>query len=110
MYRSFAGVAPSRTDNAYIYNLVPTDQDGLAAITSANELVIVDRHRLAADHVIHCTGIPNGSSCLVLGDDKGQTLCCAGSDGTVATIDVRTQMSVSSFKTGDWTDRTLNSD
>lgn len=102
MYQSFAGVAPSKTDNAYIYNFVPVFQDGLAAITSANEVVIVDRSRLADDHTIYCTGIPTGSTYLVLGDDKGQTLCCAGTDGTVATIDVRTQKCVSTFKTGDW--------
>lgn len=98
IYQPFAGVAPSRSDNAYIYALVPAVGNALAAITSVSELLIVDRQDLSANQSIFFEGAPDGTNCLVRGDNEGQTLLCSGTDGTVATFDVRSQKRVAHFK------------
>jgi len=99
LYQPYAGIAPSRDANAYILALVPTIANGLAAITSANELFIVDRN-LAAAQSRSLDNAPNGSNCLVSGDSQGQTLLCSGTNGNVATFDVRSQQEVSRFGIG----------
>lgn len=99
-YQAFASVALSRTNNAYILELVQTVENGLAAITSADELVLVDRQSLSANHAIFFDGTPTGVSCLVPGDTSGQSLICSGTDGQVVTYDVRSQRKVSKFKIG----------
>lgn len=99
-YQSFASVAPSRADNAYIFDLVQTFGNGLAAITSADELLVVDRQNLSTSQPILFSGTPAGTNCLVSGDESGQSLLCSGTDGNVATFDVRSQKKTSHFKIG----------
>lgn len=99
-YQSFASIAPSRGNNAYIFQLVQTVGNGLAAITSEDELVIVDRHNLSANQTIFFDGVPVGTNCLVSGDASGQTLICSGTDGHVVTYDVRSQKKTSQFQIG----------
>lgn len=99
-YQSFASIAPSRADNAYIFALVQTFGNGLATITSADELLVVDRQNLSTSQSILFSGTPAGTNCLVSGDDSGQSLLCSGTDGNVAFFDVRSQKKTSHFKTG----------
>lgn len=99
-YQSFASVAPSRADNAYIFALVQTFGNGLAAITSADELLVVDRQNLSTSQPILFDGTPTGTNCLISGNDSGQSLLCSGTDGNVATFDVRSQKKTSHFKIG----------
>jgi len=99
LYQPYAGIAPSRDDNAYILALVPTIANGLAAITSANELFIVDRN-LASAQSRSLDNAPNGTNCLVSGDFQGQTVLCSGTNGNVATFDVRSQREVSRIEIG----------
>lgn len=100
VYEPYAGIAPSKDASAYVLALVPTTANGLAAITSANELFVVDRQNLASAQVKLFDAAPDGISCLVPGDPEGQTLLCSGTDGTVATFDVRSHSRVSDFKIG----------
>lgn len=99
-YGHYASLAPSRTDNAYIFALVRTIGNGLAVTTSADELLVVDRQNLSASQVILFDDTPKGTHCLVAGDAPGQTLLCSGADGKVATYDVRSQKKVSQFQIG----------
>lgn len=99
-YQSFASIAPSRTDNAYIFALVQTVGNGLAAITSADELLVVDQQNLSSNNTISFSGAPTGVNCLVSGDDSGQSLLCSGTDGNVTTFDVRSQKKTSNFRIG----------
>lgn len=99
-YRPYAGLAPSASDNAYILALVPIEGNNLAAITSAGELLVVDRQDLTTAKLFTYRDVPNGVNCLTAGDPHGQTLLCSGVDGTIVTFDVRSQKRVSSFKLG----------
>lgn len=99
-YQSFASIAPSRADNAYIFALVPTIGNGLAAITSADELIVVDRQNLSTSQTISFDGIPTGTNCLISGDDSGQSLLCSGTDGNVTTFDVRSHKKSSNIRIG----------
>lgn len=101
MARSFvlsASIAPSRTENAYILALASTPANGLAAITSASELLIADRQNLHKDPIRLQQGVPRGTNCLIAGE--GSSLLCSGTDGSVAVFDVRTQDQVSGFQIG----------
>lgn len=100
LYAPYAGFAPSRDDSAYILALVPTIANGLAAITSANELFVIDRQNLASTQTRLFDGTPDGINCLVPADAAGQTLLCSGSSGTVAIFDVRLQSKIADFKIG----------
>lgn len=100
LYQSVGSIAPSRTDNAYIFQLVQTIENGLAAITSADELVVVDRSNLAAGQIISFESPPTGANCLVSSDVSGQSLLCSGTDGNVALYDVRSQRRASHFRIG----------
>lgn len=99
-YQSFASVAPSRAVNAYILQLVQTFANGLAAITSADELIVVDRQNLSASQAISFSGTPTGTNCLVSADASGQSLLCSGTDGNVATYDIRSQKRTAQFHIG----------
>lgn len=99
-YQPYAAVAPSRANNAYIYQLVQTVGNGLAAITSEDEVIVVDRESLSANQTIFFDRPPAGTNCLVSGDATGQILICSGTDGHVVTYDVRSQRRVSQFSSG----------
>lgn len=103
MSRSFVlsgNIEPSRTESAYILALALTYGNGLAAITSANELLIADRQKLNNDPIRFQQDVPSGTSCLISAQDNGQTILCSGTDGSVAMFDIRTQSKVSGFQIG----------
>ena len=99
-YQPYAAIAPSETDNAYIFALVPTVENGLAAITSASELLLVNRENLSSSQVVRIQGAPSGTNCLALGDDQGSSVLCSGTDGTVTAFDLRSQNKAFEFKIG----------
>lgn len=86
--------------NAYIYTIIPTIENGLVAITSANELLVLDRQNLTTSPILRIDDLPARLSCLVSGDDVGRTVMCSGGDGVVATYDVRSQTQICRFKIG----------
>lgn len=99
-YLSFGSVAPSQSTDAYIFQLVQTVGNGLAAITSADELVVVDRQNLSPSQTILFENVPIGANCLVSGDVSGQSLICSGTDGQVVIWDVRSRTKASHFRLG----------
>ena len=103
----FASLAPSRQDNTYILSIVPVAGNGLAAITSAGETLLVDRENLSVSGVVRLDGLSGSLTCLTLGDALGQSIICSNSNGVVAIFDVRTQKKVSTFKLGTWLERKL---
>ena len=98
-FREYAICKPSQQSDAYITTIVPTISDGLAAITSANELILVNRANLQAGEVLCFSNVPAALTCLVVASD-GSRVTCASSDGTVATFDVRSRARVAQFNVG----------
>ncbi len=98
LYQPAATCSPSVKADSYIYSIVPTSSNGLAAITSADELVLLDRATL--QKVSAFNGVPTGVTCLQQGDKGGHILLCSGRDGSVASFDVRSKAMVSQFKLG----------
>ncbi|KAK4912192.1 hypothetical protein LTR66_017304, partial [Elasticomyces elasticus] len=96
VFRSFAEAAPSRVDNTYMLSLANTSGNGLAAITSADELLVVDRQNISADLILTFSDVPKGVNSLKVLDEN--SIVCAGGNGVVAIFDLRTQKRVRSFK------------
>lgn len=99
-YDRVAALSPSKSSDAYIYSLVATHGHGLVANTSADEVVLVDRQTLAASPVEFFDDPPKGLTSLISSDVGGQEIVCAGSDGLVASYDVRSRKKVAQFKLG----------
>lgn len=95
-----ASCSPSRTADSYIYTIAPTTSNGLAAITSADELLLVDLQNLQLANALYFADVPTGLTTMVMGDYEGTSIICAGRDGTIATFDVRSQKRASHFKQG----------
>ena len=98
LYQPAATCSPSAKVDSYIYSIVPTSSNGLATITSADELVLLDRATL--QNVSAFDSVPTGVTCLQQGDKDCHTLLCSGRDGFVATFDVRSKERISQFKLG----------
>ncbi|KIW28292.1 uncharacterized protein PV07_07968 [Cladophialophora immunda] len=97
IYQQLASCAPSKNEDVYIFAIAPVAGRGLAAITSADELLLLNRDDLAVSNPVGIQGVPHGLSSLAV-EDQGTTVICAGNDGTVAVFDIRTQSSVAHFK------------
>ncbi|KAK4943792.1 hypothetical protein LTR10_016695 [Elasticomyces elasticus] len=99
-YREVGSCAPSRHNDVYIFSIAPLARDGLAAITSANELLLLqDRGNLGTSSVSVLSDCPEGVTSLVVAD-AGQTAFCAGSDGHVAVYDYRSRAKAAEFRLG----------
>ena len=95
-----ASCSPSRKADSYIYTIAPTTSNGLAAITSADEMLLVELQSLQAGNALYFADVPVGLTTMVLGDHEGTSIICAGRDGSIATFDVRSQKRASHFKQG----------
>jgi len=102
-YQQLASCAPSRHEDVYVFAIAPVANRGLAAITSADELLLLNRDSLSALGVASFQGVPHGVTSLVVAD-QGTTAICAGSDGIVAFFDLRIESSIAHFNSGrcDW--------
>jgi|SRR5271154_5401206 len=100
VWRQVAACSPSQQTGTYIYTITPTVDGGLAAISSADELFLLDRQNLATTPSSRFSDVPAGVTCLTAIDEAGSGLLCAGRDGVVAAYDVRSQKQVSHFKLG----------
>ena len=98
-YQQLAGCAPSRCEDVYIYAIAPIANRGLAAITSADELLLLDRDSLQPIDAARFQGLPRGLTSLAV-VDEGTTAICAGGDGVVAFFDLRTGSRVAHFNSG----------
>ncbi|KAK5267796.1 hypothetical protein LTR96_007124 [Exophiala xenobiotica] len=99
-YREISSCAPSRQRDVYIFSVTPVADRALAAITSADELLLLqDRGNLKASSISLLRDVPKGLTSLV-SSDEGKTTICAGSDGHVVTFDMRTQSKATHFNIG----------
>ncbi|KAK5454182.1 hypothetical protein LTS15_006182 [Exophiala xenobiotica] len=99
-YREISSCAPSRQKDVYIFSVTPVADRALAAITSADELLLLqDRGNLKASSISLLRDVPKGLTSLV-SSDEGKTTICAGSDGHVVTFDMRTQSKATHFNIG----------
>lgn len=95
-----ASCAPSQKADSYIYAIASATSNGLAAITSADELLLVDLQNLQIASPLYFADVPVGLTSMVIGDRDGTSVICAGRDGTTATFDVRSQKRTSHFTQG----------
>lgn len=93
-----ASCAPSRRGGSYIYALAPIASTGIAAITSADELLLLDRQTLQAESAVHFADVPAGVTCMVLPELEGTSIICAGRDGVIAIFDMRSQKRIVHFR------------
>ncbi len=99
-YREIASCAPSRQKDVYIFSVTPVADRALAAITSADELLLLqDRGNLKASSISLLQDVPKGLTSLA-SSDEGKTTICAGSDGHVVTFDMRTRLKATHFTIG----------
>lgn len=99
MFQSFANSRPSAQADAYIYKIVACEGDTIGAITSADELFLINASTLGSASANRLAAPPSQLSSLVSAND-GQILICAGGDD-IRIYDVRTQKHAASFKAGE---------
>lgn len=100
IFGEVASYSPSRTADSYIYAITPTTSRGLVAITSADDLLLLDLQNLQDAKALYFQNVPFGVTAMTAGDLAGTSIICAGRDGVTATFDLRSQQRVSHFKQG----------
>ena len=90
VYKERRSCKPSSASDAYVLKILPVAGNGITAITSANELLVVDGTALASGAVLRMDSPGRGLTCLI-SDDAGQNVFCGGEDGVVSIFDVRSQ-------------------
>jgi hypothetical protein len=99
MFWEVLSSSPSQVPGSYIYSVLPIEGNGLAALTSADEIVFLDKSGL---HTVstHHDDVPRLASCMTGCENAENVVICAGGDGVVAMFDVRTESRLSHFKIG----------
>jgi hypothetical protein len=87
-YVQLSSCRPSADANAYIYQIAPLAEGRLAAITSADEVLVVDESQTGSTPVSRFKGVPEGLTTLSV-DDQGRNLYCGDRHGHVSQFDVR---------------------
>jgi hypothetical protein len=105
IFGEIASCAPSRRGDSYIYTIAPTASNGLAAITSADELLVLDLQSLQNANALQFADVPVGVTSMVIEDQERTSVICAGRDGTTTIFDLRIQKRTSHFKQGGWSIR-----
>jgi hypothetical protein len=99
LFREIASAHPSQISGSYIYSILPVAGEGLAAITSGDELLFLHKSGLRTLSRHH-DDVPKLVSCMVGCEDAENVVICGGGEGLVALFDVRTDQRVSQFKIG----------
>jgi hypothetical protein len=100
LFRPIATCSPFSANDSYIYSIVPTSNNGLAVISSSDELVVLDRTGLRKVLSLGSSKLPTGVTCLHPGDHDGNMVVCGGRDGSIVTLDVRSQAKIANIKLG----------
>ena len=72
----------------------------VAAITSADELLLVDAAKMTSSPVLYFDHVPSGLTSLCT-SDNGRVLYCAGTSGAVGCFDVRSSSRTGGFAIGE---------
>lgn len=99
-YMPVSSCSPSGQDNAYIYKILPSVDHSVAAITSFDEVLVIDRTQLESAPVLRFDGAPKALTALTSGD-HGRSLYCAGAKGDIACYDVRIGKRTGDIKIGE---------
>lgn len=99
-FRQSAVCTPSAVSGSYVYSIIPASDRSLVALTSADELFLLDRETLRKDSSQRFSDVPKGATCIVSGYNDRNLVICAGRDGCIVTFDVRSQKKASQFKLG----------
>jgi hypothetical protein len=99
-YLQVSSCSPSAQDNAYIYKILPSVENSVAAITSFDEAFLIDRTQLESGPVLRFDGTPKALTTLAVGD-LGRSLYCAGGEGNIACYDVRVGKRTGEIKIGE---------
>lgn len=98
-YVQSASCSPSSRDDSYIYSIARAFAGSLAAITSADEVLLVSSADLSATAVSHFDGSPQSLTTLAIGNE-GRSLYCGDSGGRVSCFDVRSGVKSASLDVG----------
>ncbi len=96
-YREQSSCAPSASQDVYIFSIAPVANESLAAITSADELLLISKD-LTGRGASSLKGVPRGLTGLATAD-AGNTVICSSSEG-VGFFDLRTQTRTGHFSLG----------
>lgn len=99
IYLEAAACSPSQKGDVYVFTIVPVAEGSIAAITSADELVLLHAATLRTAKIFTPKDGLKGLTSLVSADD-GTSAVCAGTDGVVTVFDIRTPRPSAQFKTG----------
>jgi hypothetical protein len=100
-FRPRATCSPSSANDSYIYSIVPTSHNGLAVISSSDELLVLDRASLRNVLSLSSPKVPTGVTCLRPADQGGNLVICAGRDGSIVALDLRSQSTIANIKLGE---------
>jgi hypothetical protein len=98
VYRQVARCTPSQRDDVYVYAVAPALQNALAAVTSADELCLLDAANLG-HNTLKLQNVPRGLTALVV-TDQGSTALCSSTEGTIAIFDLRSHSLVTQYQAG----------
>jgi hypothetical protein len=98
-YVEAAACSPSQKKDVYVFTIVPAAEGTIAAITSADELVLLQAATLQTAKIFTTKDGLQGLTSLVSADD-GTSAICAGSDGIVTVFDIRSPRLSAQFKIG----------
>lgn len=99
VFSETASTAPSQIPGSYVYSVLPIEGERLAALTSGDELLFLDKSGLKTVSR-HQDDVPKLVSCMVGCEDGKNVVVCAGGDGLVAVFDTRADQQVSHFHIG----------
>jgi hypothetical protein len=98
VYRQVASCTPSQREDVYVYAVAHALQNALVAITSADELCLLDAATLGGD-TVKLQNVPRGLTALVV-TDQGPTALCSSTVGTIAVFDLRSHSLVAQYQAG----------
>jgi hypothetical protein len=98
-FREVASCLPSQVPGSYIYSVLGLAGNRLAALTSGDELLFLDKTGLDTIRR-HYHDTPRLVSCMTGCENAEGMIICAGADGAVAMFDVRTERRTFEFKIG----------
>ncbi len=99
VFHEIASNSPSQIPDSYVYSILPIEGERLAALTSGDELLFLDKSDLQTVSR-HQDDVPKLVSCMAGCEDKKNVVICAGGDGLVAIFDIRADQQVSQFHIG----------
>lgn len=98
LYKEASRCRPSASSDAYILKIAPCASDIIAALTSADELLLLNAERLDASTAIRVSSTGANLTCMTT-DVTGKFVMCGSSDGAISVFDVQSQQKAGIFQT-----------